>query len=191
MQCGPVALCDVALPHLGAPLSFRMAIDVAAISLGSNLGDRVVAIHAAVERLGVVPGVRLLAVSSLIVTAPVRVAPGVDPGGEYVNAAALIETSRSPLELLIELHAIERGLGRDRTQQPHGGARVIDLDLLVCGEHVIETPELRLPHPGIASRAFVLRPLAEIAPSLRVPVWNATVAELLERLSVQSNGANR
>lgn len=166
-----------------------MRVDVAAISLGSNLGDRVAMIQAAIECLRSVPRLRVLAVSSLIHTEPVRVECEVDPGGEYINGAALIKTSRPPLEVLAELHEIERRLGRNRLTQPHGEARVIDLDLLVCGDQIICTPELRLPHPGLATRSFVLMPLAEIAPDLKVPGLNATIAELLQRLNQASKGA--
>jgi 2-amino-4-hydroxy-6-hydroxymethyldihydropteridine diphosphokinase len=166
-----------------------MTAELAAISLGSNLGDRFANVHAGVDGLRRVAGVRVISVSRLISTLPVRVHRDVDPGGEYVNGAVLIQTTLSPHALLQELHAIERAAGRDRAKQPHAGPRVLDLDLLVCGRHIVDTDAVRVPHPGLASRAFVLEPLAEIAPDLVVPGINATIAELWARLIASDAGA--
>lgn len=140
-----------------------------AIALGSNLGDRRASIASAIEALRHVPGSTVLAVSSVIETAAVPTAPGVDPGGAYLNACATLRTTLGPAELLAHLHAIERRLGRDRSTQPHGAARTIDLDLLLYGERIIDEPSLVVPHPRLHERVFVLEPLAQIAGEWRIP----------------------
>lgn len=151
---------------------------VAAIAIGSNLGDRAAHIEFAFHALASLPGTRLLHRSSIRETEPVAVSHA-DPGDAYLNAAALIETTLTPRELLGALHEIERRAGRDRSAQPHGAARTLDLDLLTHGNAVLDDPGLVLPHPRLAGRLFVLEPLAEIAPSLAVPGTRRTVSQLL------------
>ena len=152
----------------------------AAIALGSNLPSRFGSpadnLHEAVHRLSALGSVK--AVSSFHTTAPV----GYLDQPQFINAAALLETTLSPLELLYGLLAIEHAMGRDRASAPAKGPRVIDLDLLLYGDITLTTPELTLPHPAMHQRAFVLAPLAEIAPELRHPTLHSTIAELLESL---------
>ena len=154
---------------------------LAAIALGSNLasqfGDPAANIGEAVLRLHELGAVR--ASSSLHTTAPV----GYVDQPDFTNAAALLETSLEPLELLAALLAIERAMGRDRSAAiPAKGPRIIDLDLLLMDDVVLNTPELTLPHPAMAERRFVLAPLAEIAPGMLDPRTGRTVAEMLAQL---------
>ena len=154
----------------------------AAVALGSNLGDRAANIELAVAALGTLPGCRVLASSAPVATAAVRVGAA-DPGGEYLNAAALVETTVDPRQLLGMLHEIEHRLGRDRARQPHGAARTIDLDLVLHGNTILCTPEIELPHPRLHDRAFVLAPLASIAPHMVIPTTGLTVLRQLLLLS--------
>lgn len=153
---------------------------VAAIALGSNLesemGDREANLRIAVERVGALGTV--LAVSSFYDTEPV----GYVAQPRFLNGTLLLETELGPLELMRGLLAVERAMGRDRVGGVAKGPRVIDLDLLLYGQVVMDTDELTLPHPAMAEREFVLRPLAEIAPEMRHPAEGLTVAELWERL---------
>ncbi|MEO8290521.1 MAG: 2-amino-4-hydroxy-6-hydroxymethyldihydropteridine diphosphokinase [Gaiellaceae bacterium] len=143
------------------------------IGLGSNLGDRGGSIAAALERLDEDPLV-LQGVSTVRDTEPV----GVTGQPRFLNAVAAVETDLGARELLECLLAIERGLGRDRSGEERWGPRVIDLDLLLYGSEVIDEPGLTVPHPRLAERRFVLEPLAELDPALRLPDGRA-VRELL------------
>lgn len=132
------------------------------IGLGANLGDAQVALRAAIDALALLPGTRLAALSSLYRTAPIDAS-----GPDYLNAVAALDTAIEPAALLQALQAIEQAHGRLR---PYRNApRTLDLDLLLHGDAVLDTPTLTLPHPRIAQRAFVLQPLAELAPGLRLP----------------------
>jgi 3-oxoacyl-[acyl-carrier protein] reductase len=146
---------------------------VAHIALGSNLGDRRATLDAAVRRLRAEPGLRVLAVSGYYVTAPVG-----GPAGQpaFVNAAAAVETDDSPDELLALLHRVEDQFGRVRTVKD--GPRTLDLDLLLYGSLVVDTPALTVPHPRMHERGFVLVPLAEVAPNAVHPPTGKTVREL-------------
>jgi 2-amino-4-hydroxy-6-hydroxymethyldihydropteridine diphosphokinase len=141
------------------------------IGLGANLGDARAQVEAAIAALAATPGVRLIARSSLYRTAPV------DAGGpDYVNAAAAIDTALEPHALLQGLQAIENRFGRER---PYRNApRTLDLDLLLYGDLQSADPVLTLPHPRLHLRAFVLRPLAELAPELQLPGLGALRALL-------------
>jgi len=149
----------------------------AAIALGSNLpsefGDREANLREALRRLAALG--RVTAASSFHDTEPV----GYTEQPRFLNAAALIETELWPLELLRGLLEIERAMGRDRESAPAKGPRVIDLDLLLYDDMELETPELTLPHPAMHERAFVLGPLAEIAPDWVHPGLRQTVAALV------------
>ena len=140
------------------------------IGLGSNLGDRQSTIEAAISAL---PGV--VAVSRLRETEPV----GVLDQPPFLNAAAALETTLSPRELLGTLLAIERELGRERRER--WGPRTIDLDLLLYGDAVVEEPGLTVPHPRLHERHFALEPLHELDPELVVP-GRGPVADLLSKL---------
>lgn len=134
------------------------------IAIGSNLGPRHATIHAGVRDLGRVPGVRVVRLSSAIETDPVG-----PPGqGPYLNAAAELDTTLDPRALLDAMLAVERLHGRDRSSGERWGPRTLDLDLLLYDDLAIDEPGLTLPHPRMHERAFVLRPLSEIAPGLRI-----------------------
>jgi 2-amino-4-hydroxy-6-hydroxymethyldihydropteridine diphosphokinase len=154
----------------------------ALIGLGSNLGDRRKTLERAIRALGDVPGVSVTRASAFLETEPVGGPPG---QGMYLNAAAEIETSLGPIELLGVLQTIERRFGRVRTVR--WGQRTLDLDLLLYEDQIIDTPELTVPHPRLASRKFVLQPLAEIAPFVVEPVSKRTIAELLLGLGRKPN----
>ena len=132
------------------------------VGLGSNLGAREREIEGALRELARIPSTSLVARSSLYRSAPVDAS-----GGEYLNAVARLRTTLAPLELLHALQAIEEAHGRTR---PFANApRTLDLDLLLHGDAQLASETLTLPHPRLHERAFVLVPLAEIAPGLAVP----------------------
>jgi 2-amino-4-hydroxy-6-hydroxymethyldihydropteridine diphosphokinase len=153
---------------------------IAAIALGSNLpstyGPPEANLREAVTRLAILG--RVSAVSVFHATDPV----GYLDQPRFLNAAALLETSLTPIDLLHSLLAIEHAMGRDRSTAPPKGPRIIDLDLLLVGDLIVQTPELTLPHPALHERRFVLAPLAEIAPNLRHPLLHQSIADLLADL---------
>ncbi len=133
------------------------------IGVGSNLGDSRARVMAAFEALRAVPRTQLVAHSRLYRTKPF----GPVQQGDFINAVAGVLTQLTAPELLQALRGIETAAGRVRAER--WGPRTLDLDLLVHGAERIDTPELTVPHPGIAERGFVLAPLADIAPMLDVP----------------------
>jgi len=135
------------------------------IGLGSNLGDREATLREALRRLDAVEGIAVVAVSSFRETDPV----GKVEQPRFVNAAAELETSLAPRELLDRLLEAELALGRDRTKEERWGPRTLDLDLLLYGDVTIDEPGLEVPHPRLPERAFVLEPLLELDPDLRLP----------------------
>ncbi|MBD9395677.1 2-amino-4-hydroxy-6-hydroxymethyldihydropteridine diphosphokinase [Acidovorax sp. ACV01] len=139
------------------------------IGLGANLGDRKAALRAALAAIVQLPGTQLLRVSPLYGSAPV------DAGGpDYLNAVAELATTQAPQALLKALQTIEQAAGRER---PYRNApRTLDLDILWFGGQVVDTPELAVPHPRMAERAFVLRPLADLAPERVDATWLQAVA---------------
>lgn len=146
---------------------------LAYIGLGSNLDDPRAQVERASRTLQKLdPAMRL---SSLYMSAPM----GPQDQPHFINAVAEMRTCLSPEALLDELQAIEQAHGRKRDQ--HWGPRTLDLDLLVYGDEKISTPRLVVPHPGLPERAFVLYPLAELAPALRIPECG-TAAALAARL---------
>jgi 2-amino-4-hydroxy-6-hydroxymethyldihydropteridine diphosphokinase len=146
-----------------------------AIALGSNLGDRHASLRAALDALR--PVIRSMRASSVHETAPV----GVGDQPLFLNAAAVGETVLAALDLLKTLLDIEARLGRER---PYPGApRTLDLDLILYGGEVIDSPDLIVPHPRFRQRRFVLEPLSEIAADWRDPITGRTVSELLLTLS--------
>ena len=135
------------------------------VGLGSNLGEREATLWKALEGLGATERIEVVAVSSFRETDPV----GVVDQPRFVNAAAALETSLPPRELLERLLDVERSLGRDRAVEERWGPRTVDLDLLLYGGESIDEPGLEVPHPRLAERAFVLEPLLELDPDLRLP----------------------
>lgn len=137
---------------------------VAYIGLGANLDDPIACVRSARQTLDRHPEIRMLASSRMYRSLPLG--PAGQP--DYINAVMAVETELAPLPLLHLLQSIERQHGRVRSGE-RWGPRTLDLDLLLYGEQRIDTEELRVPHPGIAEREFVLVPLAEIAPDLDIP----------------------
>jgi len=146
------------------------------IGLGSNLDGPKEQIRKAFTALGRMPDSTLERYSSLYQNPPM--------GGlqqpDYMNAVAELETTLEPQELLLQLQSIETAHGRTRGER--WGARSLDLDLLVYGANIIDTADLKVPHPGLHERAFVLYPLHEIAPDLEIPGLGR-VTELLRNCS--------
>ena len=142
------------------------------VALGANLGDPVAAVQAALAALAGLPESRVVRASSLYRTAPV----GLSNQPDFINAVAALETALAPEALLDALFAIEAGFGRVRAAK--NGPRTIDLDLLLHGDLELAQPRLTLPHPRLHLRAFVLVPLAEIAPDLRLPRRGSVAAWL-------------
>ena len=134
------------------------------IGIGSNLGERELTIRDALELLAADPELEVEAVSSILETDPV----GVVDQPRFLNAAIRLATDLAPRSLLERLLAVETQLGRVRTGERYG-PRTIDLDLLLYGDEIVDEPGLRVPHPRLAERRFVLEPLAELDPGLVVP----------------------
>ena len=147
------------------------------IALGSNLGDRETNLRGAIDDLDAQPKLILIAMSRLYASEAIGGPPG---QGAFLNAAATIDTSLSPRELLDLLLAIETKLGR--TREVHWGPRTIDLDLLLYDDEIIDEPDLRVPHPRMHERRFVLAPAAEIAAEMIHPLLHRTIEELLADL---------
>lgn len=147
------------------------------IGLGANLGDAAATLRAALAALGADPSMRAL-VASRLYRSP---AWGRQDQPDFINACACLETTLPALALLQRLQALEAAHGRVRLPAGHWGPRTLDLDLLLYGQQVIELPQLQVPHPWMDQRAFVLRPLAEIAADRLVP-GRGSVADLLAAL---------
>ena len=146
------------------------------IGLGSNVGDRILAIARAVEGLSSLETTRMTGLSSLYETDPIQV-----EGGVFINAVARIETELSAGELLKAALALENSLGRERSPgkvRP----RIMDIDLLIYGNKRMEDQELTLPHPRMTRRRFVMEPLAELEGELTIPGTGQTAAQIAVRL---------
>lgn len=163
-----------------------MGVERALVAIGANLphaagGAPIETCRWAAGRLAAIPGMRVLAVSSWWESAPVPPDPDSPP---YVNGVALLEGETTPEALLAALHAIEDEAGR---QRPYANApRVLDLDLIDLGGRVRQAPPPVLPHPRAHLRAFVLKPLAEVAPGWVHPVLKAPVAALVAGVEDQA-----
>ena len=156
---------------------------LAYVALGANLVAPVAQIRAAIEALTRLPESQLLRASSLYRTAPV----GIHGQPDFINAVAALETRLAPQALLTCLFEVEAQFGRRRDF--YHAPRTLDLDLLLYDEQVIDSPTLKLPHPRLHLRAFVLAPLVEIAPDCRIPgrgraaAWLPAVSmQIVERL---------
>jgi 2-amino-4-hydroxy-6-hydroxymethyldihydropteridine diphosphokinase len=153
------------------------------LSLGSNLGDREATLRAAVREIGELDAVTVVGASALVETAAIK-PTGVDSDAPaYLNAIVAVESSLSPLELLEALRGIEHAHGRVRVE--HWGDRTLDIDIVAFDDQMIESPELTIPHPRAAERAFVLAPWLEVDPAARLP-GRGSVADLLEPLELPS-----
>ncbi|HZO88938.1 MAG TPA: 2-amino-4-hydroxy-6-hydroxymethyldihydropteridine diphosphokinase [Chthonomonadaceae bacterium] len=163
---------------------------VAYLGLGSSLGDRLSHLREAIRRLRTLgPGVQVEAVS------PVYESPhmGLEPGDAtkfppHLNCVVRIRTTLTPVELLERVQQVEEAGKRQRSQR--WGPRTIDIDILLYGNRTLRTDRLTLPHPGIAERAFVLYPLADLAPDLTLP-GGRTVASLLRSKPILSQPIER
>ena len=149
------------------------------IALGSNLGDRSATLDAAIEALSAAAGVAVTAQSYWQLTIPVGV---VGDRPAFLNGAAIVETSLAANDLLSLLQCIESHFGRERTHR--WGDRTLDMDLLLFGDAVIDTPQLSVPHPRMSYRRFVLEPAARIAGEMMHPTIGCTVSHLLDFLTI-------
>lgn len=153
------------------------------IGLGANLGDAKANLKAGLEGLAALEGYEPLALSSLYVTAPVG--PVEQP--PFLNAVAQGRYQGGALDLLRGLQRIEARQGRER--KVHWGPRTLDLDILLFGSELIDLPELKVPHPEMWQRAFVLVPLMELAPELQLPRWHKTAGQLYEAMTPREREA--
>jgi 2-amino-4-hydroxy-6-hydroxymethyldihydropteridine diphosphokinase len=162
-----------------------LPFSTAFIALGSNIGDREQNLQSALLALQALG--RVGRVSSFYETEPVG--PVAQP--DFLNAVAELQTALPPEELLASLLRIEQEHGRDRSSASPKGPRTLDLDLLAYDDVVMDSATLTLPHPALAERAFVLVPLAEIAPEWLHPVLKASAADLLTRIGQFSDVSKR
>jgi 2-amino-4-hydroxy-6-hydroxymethyldihydropteridine diphosphokinase len=147
------------------------------LGLGSNLGDRLAHLQAAVDGLAATPDVHVVAVSRVYETAPV----GGPPQDDYLNAVVAVDTVLDPHELLAIAQRLEAGEQRVRGER--WGPRTLDVDVLLVGDEHVDDPNLVVPHPRMSERAFVLVPLADVAPDV---VGAATLEALPDRDDVRA-----
>ncbi|NJN09181.1 MAG: 2-amino-4-hydroxy-6-hydroxymethyldihydropteridine diphosphokinase [Richelia sp. RM2_1_2] len=146
---------------------------ISAIAFGSNMGDSRAILSASVKILCQIPGITLKAKSNLYKTKAVG-----PPQPDYLNGCISVYVDIEPFQLLQILLEIENQFGRERKE--HWGARTLDLDLLLYDDLILNTPTLQIPHPRMIQRAFVLVPLAEIAPDWVEPVSKRVIKELVK-----------
>ena len=152
------------------------------LALGSNVGDRESELNTALRKLQA-RDLHVSRVSSVYETAPMYK----EDQPAFLNAVVEAETTLYPMRLLLRIANVEREMGRKRSLK--NGPRTIDIDILLFGTAVVDVPSLHIPHPRMHERRFVLQPLAELAPGLRHPVLNKTIAELLA--AVPAGGVRR
>ena len=172
----------VGLPLETVSVEIERGWHTAYIALGSNLGDKEANLRLGVEGLRSTRGCRVEAVSDFLVTAPYG---GVEQD-DFLNGAMKIRTLLTPHELLERLHEIEQEAKRERVVR--WGPRTLDLDILLYDDLILDEEELHIPHIEMYKRDFVLKPLCQIAPYARHPVYNRTVAELLADLERLKTG---
>ena len=148
------------------------------VGLGSNLGDRAATFASAIGALAASSGIDVVAVSSVIETAPV----GDQDQPPFLNAAISVRTTLTPRALLTSCQSIELAHGRDRAVERRWGPRTLDLDVLLYQAVVVDEPGLRIPHPHLHERLFALGPLAEIAPEAVHPGFGCSVESLRREL---------
>jgi 2-amino-4-hydroxy-6-hydroxymethyldihydropteridine diphosphokinase len=144
------------------------------LSLGSNVGDRAANLEAAIARLSSLG--KVVAGSSFYETEPV----GFAAQPWFLNCAVKLDTEKTPKQLLTGILDLEQEMGRRRVQK--NGPRTIDIDILLCGDSIIKTKGLIIPHPAMHERRFVLEPMAEIAPDVLHPVFKRSIRELRDAL---------
>ena len=158
--------------------------ELCAIALGSNLsskiGDSQQIVQAAIAQLESHPEIEVIRISRWYRTKAITL-PNSAPQPDYINGCAILKTILNPWQLLQALFYTEQFFGRERRER--WGARTLDLDLLLYGDRLIDTPELVLPHPRMSDRAFVLIPLAEIAADWIHPVHKVAIADLCQKLT--------
>jgi len=152
--------------------------DIVYFGLGSNLGDREATLRLAIEKLQA-PDLRLLRVSSIYETEPI----GLKEQPWFLNMVAAFESTLAPHELLSRAQQVEQELGRIRTVT--NGPRTIDVDLLLCGDTIVRSAELDVPHPRYRERRFVLEPLVELDAALKDPVTQERLSDILAGLRGQ------
>ena len=157
------------------------------VGAGGNVGDRLAALRAAADALDARPDTAVAGASPVYETEAL-VAPGAPPQRDHLNAVLALDTRLGPLALLRVLRALERAAGREHGR-PRWSPRPLDLDVLVYGPRQLATAALTVPHPELAARRFVLRPLADLAPDLVVPGLGRTVADLLRDTPDRSRAA--
>ncbi|MCL6471299.1 MAG: 2-amino-4-hydroxy-6-hydroxymethyldihydropteridine diphosphokinase [Firmicutes bacterium] len=153
-------------------------MELAYLSLGSNLGDRQGYLKEAVQIIGTTPGVNIIKVSSVYETEPI----GDVPQGNFYNIIVKVKTGLSPHDLLALAQKVEAKLGRQR--QLHWGPRTIDVDIIIYSEAQIDEEDLKVPHPEMLNRAFVLVPLVEIEPDIELP-GNGFIRAYLDKVAGQ------
>ncbi len=167
----------VGLPLETVSVEIERQWHTAYIALGSNMGDKEAYLKMGVDGIAVTRGCQVKKVSDFITTAPY----GVLDQDDFLNGAMEIQTLLTPEELLGRLHEIEQDANRERILR--WGPRTLDLDILMYDDLVLDTEDLHIPHIEMHKRDFVLKPMNQIAPYLRHPVYNRTVTELYEALS--------
>ena len=167
------------MPH-GAAAGDELWTDVphrVYIGLGSNLGDRKANLREAEERIAKMPDTRIAKTSSLYESEPLG-----DAKTWFINNVLEVETEFEPEELLKRTRAIEAAMGRKRVKGKRWGSRIIDIDLLLFDNQTVSKRTLKIPHPELHKRRFVLMPLAELAPHVTHPALGSSISELLGAL---------
>lgn len=154
-------------------------MEIVALALGSNLGEREQIINAAYKQISETCG-PIIYTSSMYETNPI----GFESNDQFINTAILIETDLSPFELLEATRLIEKAFGREKKSEGFYTSRTLDIDIIIYGQLIMQKQDLTIPHPKFRERKFVLEPLNEIAPYLVDPLTNQTISKLLHYLKI-------